>query len=181
MTTRVAPGRGQAARILAHLRRMIHAIHAQSAAIESAARLTGPQLWALREVVNQHDGITLGELAERLVLHRANAGRLVDRLAGKGLVRRETPEEDRRVVLVRPTSAGRRLAERAVANPVQADLLVRLEALPASQVDAIESAFAHVVGLLGAERVPAGPLFNGRVEGDEPRSRRPGRGARIKR
>src|SRR5688572_67458 len=99
---------------LGHLRRIVQAIHTQSVVIEAATGLTGPQLWALREVARAKDGITLGELARRLALHKANAGRLADRLARKRLVTRETPPDDRRVVLVRATATGRKKAQASV-------------------------------------------------------------------
>lgn len=146
---------------LNHLRRVVQAIHGQSVAIEQATGLTGPQFWALREVARSKDGVSLGELAERLALHKANAGRLADRLATKRLVTRETPPSDRRVVLVRATAAGRRRAELPVTAPPQAHLLGRLEALPARELASIEGALRRLVELLGAEALEAGPLFEG--------------------
>src|SRR5687767_1519070 len=119
---------GAAARTLANVRRIVHAIHAQSTAIESTAGVTGAQLWVLRELARAEQGVlTLSEIAQKLALHRANAGRLVERLADKRLVKRETPAHDRRVVLVRLTKAGEARLRRPVAGPPQADLLARLE------------------------------------------------------
>jgi MarR family transcriptional regulator, 2-MHQ and catechol-resistance regulon repressor len=166
MSRRVSTIRGPKASLsskaLEHLRRVVQVIHAQSVAIESATGLTGPQFWALREVARARDGITLGELARRLALHKANAGRLADRLARKRLITRETPPDDRRVVLVRITAAGLCKSEIPVSAPPQADLLSRLEALPGRDLSAIEHALSRLVTLLGAEGEEAGPLFESR-------------------
>jgi DNA-binding MarR family transcriptional regulator len=158
--TSPTPTRGAVpARALEHLRRVVQAIHSQSAAIETATGLTGPQFWALREVARVKDGMTLGELARRLALHKANAGRLADRLATKRLITRETPPDDRRVVLVRATAAGLRRSELPVSAPPQADLLARLESLPRGEAEEIERSLARLVELLGVEAGEAPPLF----------------------
>jgi len=149
-----------AALSLTHLRRIYHAIHAQSAAIESSLGITGPQLWALHVVVSVPEGLSLGEIAERLVLHKANAGRLVDRLLGKKLVKVERPEYDRRLVIVRATPRGRRLFARPTPQPAQLELLVQLAKLPRARLDSIEGVLAQLVALLGAEEVEAGTIVD---------------------
>ncbi len=159
-------------RALEHVRRVVQAIHGQSVAIEQATGLTGPQFWALREVARSKEGLSLGELAERLALHKANAGRLADRLATKRLVTRETPPDDRRVVLVRITAAGLERSKLPVDAPPQANLVSRLEALPAGELAAIEGALRHLVELLGVEAVEPGPLFEERARARPGPSRR---------
>jgi len=165
----VASGSSLSSRALEHLRRIVQAIHTQSAAIEAATGLTGPQFWALREVARERDGITLSELARRLALHKANAGRLADRLASKRLLTRETPPTDRRVVLVRVTAAGLRQSELPVSAPPQAHLLSRLEDLPPREQRAIERSLGRLVELLGAGGEEVSPLF----EAEPSRRRRP--------
>jgi DNA-binding MarR family transcriptional regulator len=145
--------------VLVHLRKVFHALHARSAYVEAALGLTGPQFWALREVARSEGGVTLGQLARRLVLHPANAGRLVERLSGRRLVRRERSATDRRVVIVRATTMGRRLAERLTVVPPQADLLAELERLEPAKIEEIEQAVAQLVLLLGAEEVEPRSLF----------------------
>jgi DNA-binding MarR family transcriptional regulator len=157
--TRAHDNHDPAARALAHLRRIVHAIHAQSARIESALGLTGPQLWALREVARSAEGISLGEIAKRLALHKATAGRLVERLISARLVRGTRPAWDRRIFLVVATPRGARLARRSVANPAQADLLSKLERLEPSRLRRFERALAGIVKLIGAEKVKPAPLF----------------------
>jgi DNA-binding MarR family transcriptional regulator len=174
--------KGAAASVLRSLRRVIRTIHSQSAAIEANLGLTGPQLWALREIDRDIQGLPLIEIASHLAIHPANAGRLVDRLVAKRLVKKERPANDRRYVVARITEAGRQVARRPVKGPVQADLLARLEELPADTVERIALALADLVSLLGAEGVEPSPLFEPERDGSErPRRRRALQSARSRR
>jgi DNA-binding MarR family transcriptional regulator len=145
---------------LEHLRRIVQALHEDAVAISEATGLSAPQFWALREVVRaDDDGLTLSELARRLALHKANAGRLVERLARQRLVRRETPADDRRVVIVRPTAAGVRRCQLPIPAPPQERLRARLERLSAAKRDELVRALERLVELLGAEALEPAPLF----------------------
>lgn len=177
--TAAGPARG-APLVLTQLRQIVRAIQEQSASIEATVGLTGPQLWALREINGSPGGLSLGELAQRLVLHKANAGRLAERLGKRGLVHAERPASDRRVVLVRVTPEGRRIAERPVAGPPQASLLARLDRLPAKELADLRATLARLVQLLGAESVEPGPLFEdgatpGAAPGEHPRRKKASR------
>ena len=174
------PARSQqgSAAVLANLRRIVHAIQAQSAAIEAAVGVTGPQLWALREVNRSVAGLPLGELARRLVLHKASAGRIVERLLARRLVQTERPANDRRFVVVRITDKGRALAERPVAGPAQASLLARLDRLPASELDVLDETLTKLVVLLGAETVEPVPFFDESVVRPKRKSKPRARSAR---
>ncbi|HZU97723.1 MAG TPA: MarR family transcriptional regulator [Planctomycetota bacterium] len=167
-----ARSRAAAASTLTNLRRIVHAIQGQSSRIESSVGLTGPQLWALREINATVGGLPLGQIARKLVLHKANAGRIVDKLVALGLVQTERPANDLRVVLARITEKGRSLAEAAVQGPAQADLMTRLERLPPDEIEAIAGTLDRVVELLGAETAEAGPLFEEGATRRSPRKRR---------
>jgi DNA-binding MarR family transcriptional regulator len=80
--------------------------------------------------------MTIGDLAERLLLKHHSTVELVDRLSEIGLVRREPAEDDRRKVTLRLTDKARRLLnslssahleELRRIRPVFAVLLGRLE------------------------------------------------------
>jgi DNA-binding MarR family transcriptional regulator len=154
-----------AARALVHLRRVYHAIHSQSSSIESALGVTSPQLWALHAIVGEPRGLTLGAVAEKLVLHKANAGRLVEKLVQKKLVECETPERDRRLVIVRATTKGRALLEKKAPQPVQVELLDRLSALPPRELATIERALEKLVALARAEEIDPGHIVEGPKRG----------------
>ena len=156
--TRVDAPEDVAARSLTHLRRIYHAIHAASSSIESAVGITGPQLWALHAVADAPDGLSLGEIADKLVLHKANAGRLVERLLQKKLVTRERPEHDRRLAIVRATPKGLALLSEPTPKVAQRELLVRLAQLPPAQLRGVERTLAMLVAMLGAGRLEPGAI-----------------------
>ncbi len=58
------------------------------------------------------DGVPMRAIADGVLTRAADATRLVDRLTREGLVARRPSDQDRRVVLVRPTRSGRSLFER---------------------------------------------------------------------
>ena len=70
------------------------------------------------------NGITQQELAERLLVTKANVVGLIDRVSAAGWVERRPDPEDRRVNRIHLTEAGRKLA--AEAQPGQQALIQRL-------------------------------------------------------
>jgi DNA-binding MarR family transcriptional regulator len=71
-------------------------------------------LWVLCLHDDSSTGVPTGAIADGLVNRASDTTRLIDRLAQAGLVERLSSPGDRRVVLVRPTAAGRRVLERLV-------------------------------------------------------------------
>src|SRR5579883_2579771 len=96
-----------AANALGHLRRVVHAIRSQSRALEKRDQITSAQLWALKVVAEAEGGLLVGAIASSLSIHKANAGRLVDKLVARGHVR--TKKGPGRKVLVTATPRGRGL------------------------------------------------------------------------
>jgi DNA-binding MarR family transcriptional regulator len=90
--------------------------------LEREYRVTGAQLAILRLVHEwaRERPVPLAAMRERLVMHPATLGQLLDRLAGRDLVAIEPDPADRRRRLVRLTGAGSSLLARApVAGPVR--------------------------------------------------------------
>ncbi len=58
------------------------------------------------------DGLPCGEVANRMINRDPDMTRLLDRMESRGLVERARQKQDRRVILVRITPAGERIAER---------------------------------------------------------------------
>jgi DNA-binding MarR family transcriptional regulator len=81
--------------------------------------LTPQQYNALRLLRAAHpDALPTLALADRLVSRAPDITRLVDKLEGRGLVHRERPADNRRVVLVGITPAGLKLL-REIAGPLR--------------------------------------------------------------
>lgn len=70
-------------------------------------------LWVVCLGAPEHpDGVPMRAIADGVLTRAADATRLVDRLNREGYVERGASEQDRRVVLVRPTRTGRSLFQR---------------------------------------------------------------------
>ncbi|MGB9885752.1 MAG: MarR family winged helix-turn-helix transcriptional regulator [Moorellales bacterium] len=101
--------------------------------------LTLPRLWALLHLARCRN-LTMSELQERLLVSPGSVTALIDGLVAEGLVERYRDEEDRRVVRLSLSPAGRAILERVLAfrrnlvaeafTPTREDegLLARLEA-----------------------------------------------------
>lgn len=71
--------------------------------------LTGPQVTALK-MLEAFGALSLSELSAHMSAKNSTITGIVDRMERDGLVVRERSEEDRRVVNIRPTAEGRRIA-----------------------------------------------------------------------
>lgn len=67
---------------------------------------TLPQFDLLAQLYREPDGLRLGELSKRTMVTNGNVTGLVERLEQDGLVKRETPDGDRRVTVARLTERG---------------------------------------------------------------------------
>jgi DNA-binding MarR family transcriptional regulator len=75
-----------------------------------SADLTPTQYNALRILRGAgKDGLACGDIGERMVTKDSDITRLLDRLERRGLISRERPENNRRLVLARLTAAGQSL------------------------------------------------------------------------
>ena len=96
---------------------------------ELGRKLTPSKLRAL-ELLAQHEGLRVGELADRVGVDTTTATRLVDRLEELGLAERHSEESDRRAILVGLSEEGRELVAGVVGQRQQffADVLATLDA-----------------------------------------------------
>ncbi len=125
---------------------MLVAISARSlAAVEEP--LTVPQFRML-VVLDTSGGASLTRLAEQLAVNPSTAMRMVDRLSTAGMVERTPDPEDRRVVRLVATEAGRRVVH-AVTERRQAEIAQIVAAMPhedrGAMVQALQ-AFADAAG-----------------------------------
>lgn len=95
--------------------------------------------FGILEALHHLGPLSLGELADKLLVTGGNVTYVMDRLEEQGLVRRERSGEDRRVIVAQLTAEGRELIEgvfpgharfvREVAAPLDADEKERLREL----------------------------------------------------
>lgn len=98
--------------VLQRFRVLIRTAQRHSQWIERQSGVTGAQLWALQELLEE-PGLRVGELAKRMALHQSTASNMIDKLESSGLVSKERTSADQRVVRLSLTEAGRDLLARA--------------------------------------------------------------------
>ena len=67
--------------------------------------------WTLIAVVSRYPGLTQREIADRLEITEASAGRLIDRLCAEGFLERRAKDGDRRAYCIYMTAAALPLTE----------------------------------------------------------------------
>lgn len=122
-------------------------------------RLTETQFNILRILRGAGDeGLTCGEIGERLVTHAPDITRLLERLARRGLVERQRASIDKRLVGSRITEEGLRLLE---------EVGPELDAAPSAMLRSMpEENVRLLVDLLEEVRFSLGQFEDGIVEDD---------------
>lgn len=93
--------------VLLNLARTAEYVSTRLAGVLKRADLTITQYNALRILRGAgEEGLTCGEIGGRMVTRESDITRLLDRLDKRGLITRERPETNRRVVVTRITGEG---------------------------------------------------------------------------
>lgn len=161
-------------RILRALRRITRSVALHSRQLAACSHITGPQLVCLRTVM-QKGPMTATAISREVHVSPSTVVGILDRLEDKGLIVRERGREDRRIVFITVTDAGRQLV-RDTPSPLQQKLADSLKALPAAERATITSSLERIVGLMesGLEGAPPAqmhsPMLDVPVEGVAPES-----------
>lgn len=76
------------------------------AELQAAGQLSFRWYDVMVHLEEEPDGVPMNEIASRILASKSGLTRVIDRMEDEGLVRRERPPGDRRVVLVVATAAG---------------------------------------------------------------------------
>jgi DNA-binding MarR family transcriptional regulator len=133
--------------VLQQLRIVVRLAGNHSARLERSTGIPGAQLWALHEI-EQVDGLSVGELAQRLRMHQTTVSNLLKRLGAAGLVRKGRSPQDRRIVQIHLTAAGRRGLRRAP-GPARGLLPKVLDGMSAVQLRKVHDGLAVLVDCMG--------------------------------
>jgi DNA-binding MarR family transcriptional regulator len=144
--------------IVQGLRRIVKALHTYSQDVRTGYGLTGPQLWALK-TLQRNGTMPAGQLADALAVNQSSISALVDRLAGRGLVRRIRRRPDRRFVEIALTSQGSALVADAP-EAAQGRLLHALEKMSTSEVRRVRRVVDRLVEAMEATDVDARFFFS---------------------
>ena len=91
----------------------------------------------------EKDGITVGEICDRLMLDNGTVSPLLKKMQQAGYVDRKRSEDDDRVVIITLTEKGRTLQEKAKEVPVQVGQCIDLEP------EKVQTLYALLYELLG--------------------------------
>jgi len=144
--------------ILFSLRRIIRAIDIHSRMLVSEYQITGPQLACLLAVV-ENDSITATEIGKKISLSTSTIIGILDRLEAKGLLQRERDKNDRRVIHVLPTDAGRQMAA-GMPYPLKQPLNNALTKMSDSEQESIAASLERLVALMDAQGVSTDALLD---------------------
>ncbi|WP_237173166.1 MarR family winged helix-turn-helix transcriptional regulator [Paracandidimonas lactea] len=133
-------------RILRALRRITRSVALHSRQLAACSNITAPQLVCLRAVID-HGPLTATAISREIHVSASTVVGILDRLEDKGLIRRERGREDRRIVFVTATDAGRQLAI-DTPSPLQQKLSEALKALPEPEQASITSSLERIVDLM---------------------------------
>jgi len=141
-------------RVLAAIRRIVHAVDSHSKELGRALGITLPQLVVLR-AIRALGEVTTGRLSEAASLSPATVTTILDKLEDHGLVVRYRNEEDRRVVHSRLTERGAQMLD--AAPPFLHERFVsRFAQLDTARKAVLIGALEDVADLMGAPTPKAG-------------------------
>ena len=80
--------------------------------------LTGPQLTVIK-LLETFENLSLSSLSERIRAQNSTVTGIIDRMEREGLVRRERSTADRRVVHIRLSDKGQKLAKQIQVEPME--------------------------------------------------------------
>jgi len=116
--------------------------------------VSGPQIWALR-AIDEGDGISMGDLAQRMHLHMSTVTGIIDRLESGRLVTRERSAGDARVMELRLTLKGRGLLAKAP-EPPRSKAARGLQRLSPKDLDRVHSALLLIARAMDVHFTPPG-------------------------
>lgn len=152
---------------LRELRRLVHGIKTASYSVERSCKMTGAQLFVLREL-SLEPGASIRRLSERTLTDPSSVSVIVVRLVEQGYVTRAVDEADRRRTALRLTRRGAQIVSRAP-EPYQARLIGVLRELPTRELGVLRAALARLSDSLGLPR--EAPLFFEEANKEERKSR----------
>lgn len=133
--------------VIRHFRTVVKAIQAHSVWVERQCGVSAAQLWALWEI-HAEPGLRVKDISERLSIKPATASNLLDKIEGKGLIRRDRCGPDQRVVQLFPTERGEQLLASAP-GPAEGALLNALARLDDLKLDELAISLDALVEAFG--------------------------------
>jgi DNA-binding MarR family transcriptional regulator len=143
--------------VIIALRRVIRAIDLHSRTLVGTHGLTGPQAIILKAL--QYEGLTAGELANRVSLSQGTVTDILNRLELRGLITRIRDSDDRRRVLVETTTAGMELLKQSPPL-LQESFVERFNNLQQWEQTQLLASLQRIATMMDAEKIDAAPVLS---------------------
>jgi DNA-binding MarR family transcriptional regulator len=140
------------ARAMNALRSIVRAVVASSHSADARAKVSGAQLFALRQI-SHSPGMSVNDLASRTLARQSTVSELVTRLVAQGLVTREKSGRDARQAELTLTAAGKRAIARS-SETAQEKLIAGLGTLSRSKRKQVANALEEWLDASGLSDVP---------------------------
>lgn len=147
--------------ILISIRKIVRSINLESKRIQKDFGISIPQLLCLGHLKDRDKRqATHSELMKLLSLNSSTVTGIVNRLEGRGLVKRIQSKEDKRVTWIIITTKGQRLAENAPAV-LHDELARKLQHLPVDTQNKIRESLEVIVQSMNIDALDASPVITG--------------------
>jgi DNA-binding MarR family transcriptional regulator len=153
-------------RILNSIRHLVRALRLFDREAQAKHGISAAQMFVLH-TLNEQDGISLNELAEKTATDQSSASVVVQRLVDAGHVSRTTRKDDRRHVELRLTAKGRGVVRKAP-PPAQQKIIAAADSLPTRDRKIFATSLETFVQNFGVRGKQAPMLF----EDDAPKKPR---------
>ena len=144
------PSGPEGKRILNSIRQLVRALRLFDREAQSKYGISAAQMFVLH-ALEQEDGLSLNQLAERTATDQSSASVVVQRLVDAGCVTRTPRKEDRRHVVLSLTPKGRGIIRRSP-PPAQQKILAAVDEMPArdrKQFAELLESFVRTFGVRG--------------------------------
>jgi DNA-binding MarR family transcriptional regulator len=133
-------------RVLRLFRVIFSSVRKHFRATEASAGTTGAHVWALN-VIDEHPGIGVNDLAAAMDIHQSTASNLLRALAQSELVLAERDPLDKRAVRLKVTARGARLLKKAPGpySGVLPDALLELDPKALKRLERDLQGLAHIL------------------------------------
>lgn len=143
--------------VLVALRKIMQSIELHSRSLVKRFGLTSPQLIVLREIDARGEA-TAGEIAHAVSLSRATVTGIIERLEKRGLISRQRSSDDRRRIILHPTSESAKLL--AETPPLMEESFVKaFDGLQDWEKSMILSSLQRLVSLMNVRHIHAAPIL----------------------
>ncbi|MFP5246334.1 MAG: MarR family winged helix-turn-helix transcriptional regulator [Thermoanaerobaculia bacterium] len=149
-------------RILNSIRLLVRALRLFDREAQSKHGISAAQAYVLH-TLNEEDGLSLNELADRTATDQSSASVVVQRLVDAGLVSRTARKEDRRHVELRLTAKGRNVIRKSP-PPAQQKMLAAAESMSPRDRKAFADMLEDFIAMMGVRGRKAPMLFEDDVK-----------------